>query len=638
MANNVFYALIKFKAKEDNDAIFEVIAITNAQGFVTDSPTSIFPNREFCVSKFYSKSEYADFVDYIEKVKVVETKLKIVDEKKFLKYKECEINIDGYGIKKVKYLYNAPWVSTDNNLFYTPENRILNVLKKYDEVIPIDLKSKKMYSAIHLVDSVIHTVDEGLSELKVYDFVEEDRLIAIPSKKYEYYMTEKSFRKVAKVEVDSIDFLNREQLKSWLRNLFLNSKKDYSQIESLLQSLDDNIACDENVFNARVLRCKQLFKETVLSSEDIKFFLEQTKWKDEFESEKQRIINATRELIEKDSLKEKEKILSAIQLELEQYKNEKINDKILEQELQLEQLKAIVKEKEQNISNLEELISSKSNELGEITAKIQDEILALVNYNRKKSEILFEIESQKLNLLANFNKSTVCSNENDREEDNNSDEDYYPRETSATDLEDDEAVYRIVSFQLNTDLKQEIVSPLGSVASIIPDVSYAHTLAHFAGNCHVKIITVEHGWYHFEDFRKAGLVEFWNKALSNPTENYLLVLQNINMIPICSALQPIVDVVNGYRVSIPGSSKKNIYPDNLRILATVLPSSGDCAIGIPLDRRSYKNFNFVGSPNDTLPFTLLSVLNVKPKRFVNFNSVEINMGCNDTGFERYADY
>ena len=71
MANNVFYALIKFKAKEDNDAIFEVIAITNAQGFVTDSPTSIFPNREFCVSKFYSKSEYADFVDYIEKVKVV---------------------------------------------------------------------------------------------------------------------------------------------------------------------------------------------------------------------------------------------------------------------------------------------------------------------------------------------------------------------------------------------------------------------------------------------------------------------------------------------------------------------------------------------------------------------------------------
>lgn len=635
------YALIKLKKTEGDDAIFDVFAILNAQGYKNgDNPESIFGHDgAILVKGFFNNKDYEEIIEIVKKKEIVETTVSITDSNPFLPHKECKLGVDDYGIKRVKHLYNTHWISNKTNQFYEPEPKVLNYLKKNESVIPFDINAKKMYEAIILVDGVIHPLNTDSSELKSYDISEDDRLIPLSNKKDEYCMTEKAFRKLNKTESEPVELMGRDELKNWLRNLLVSSNKKESAIDALIKDLHVNSNEEDGIVQARLKRCKMIFKEPVLSQEELQSFLNQTSWKKALEQEKQKMIISARNEAEAEVLCEKEKRMAQIEEELKTYRDAAISAKIAEQEAQLEALRNKIIDNEQLLSSFNKSIGAKNNELAMINAEIQTKSLSLISLTESKVKVLEELEESKNSIIASFRDNLSQLNNSTVKEPCNSFEDFFPIEPTSDDLDEDEDIYKIISTNWNADQKRDLVSPMTSIASMIPNVSYAYALAHFSGNCHVKVITVEHGWYHFEDFRKAGLVDFWNNALSNPEENYILVLQNINMIPIQSALQPLVDVINETRISIPGSIR-NEYPMNLRIVGTILPTEGENAPGLTLDEKSYSRFHFIGAPEDTLALNLPKLLSIVPKRHIKFSDVAIDIkrGMDTDGFERYSAY
>ena len=642
MSNKVIYALLKLKKRESNDAIFDVFAILNAQGYKNgESPERLFGHdRTIFVKDFFINKDYENFWDMVNKKEIVDTTIVITDSKPFLQYKECKLGVDDYGIKRVKHLYNTHWITDNNNQFYNPEAKIFYYLKTNKNVIPLDLNAKKMYEAITLVDGVIQPFNSDSPELKSYDICEDERFISISNKKDEYCMTEKAYKKLSKTESKPIDLMGKDDLKEWLRKLLITSNKNESTIDALIKNLHAYDKEEDEIFQTRLKRCKTIFKETVLSKEELKSFINKPSWKKALEEAKQEMLFSAREEVEKEILHEKENKEAQIDEELKSYRDAKISAIIAKQENQLENLQNKINENEIILLSFEKSINEKNNELKNINSEIQTKTLSLISLTESKVKVIEELEESKKNIIASFRDSlSKIINSTFIKEHNKSFEEFFPIEPTSRDLEEDEDVYKIICTNWNNDKKKDIVSPMASIASMIPNVSYAYTLAHFAGNCHVKIITVEHGWYHFDDFRKEGLVDFWNNALSTPEENFLLVLQNINMIPIQSALQPLIDVINETRISIPWAIK-NEYPMNLRIVGTILPTEGNNAPGLPLDQKSYNNFLFIGTPADTLPLNLPKVLSIRPKRHIKFSDVEIDVkrGIDTDGFERYSAY
>ena len=631
-------ALIKLKKRERNDAIFDVFVIVNAQGFnQAENPKNIYGNDGTIIVKdFFNNREYEEMFEIINNKELVETTISIIDSKPFLPYKECKLDV----IKRVKHLYNTCWISTKDNQFYEPGKKVLNYLRNNKSVIPFDLNSKKMYEPITLIDGVIYPFNPESSEIKSSDITEDERFIPLSNSKDEYCMTEKAFRKLNKTESSPVDLMRKEDLKKWLRNLLIQSQNDEKVIDTLINKLNANSNIEDEVVQERLKRCKNIFKETILSKEALQYFLNQPNWKKALEKEKQEMLISAREEAEKEVILEKEKKKAQIDDEMRLYKDAVISDIIAKQEAQLEDLQSKIAEKEQLLSSFNDSIDAKKIELDKVNSEIQTKTVSLVTLTDNKIKVIEELEEKKssfVNLLKNglFQASNTVVNK----EPCNLFEDFFPIEPTSDDSDEEDDDYKIINTKWNVDKKRDVVSILTSIASMIPNVSYAYTLAHFAGNCHVKVITVEHGWYHFEDFRKAGLVDFWNKALITPEENYLLVLQNINMIPIQSALQPLVDVINENRISIPGATK-NEYPMNLRVVGTILPTEGENAPGLPLDEKSYSRFLFIGAPEDSLPLSLPKILSIKPERHKKFSDVKIDekRGIDTDGFEKYSAY
>ena len=633
------HILIKLKSRKKDSAVFEVLTILNAQGYmVGESPKRVFGNEAvILVDNFFREKKYEELFEIIEKKEIVETNVSITDSNQFSPNNRYKIDVNEYGIKRINHLYNCKWITNTKNLFYEPEKRIINLLKQNKSIIPVDLESKKMFEAISLIDGVIQPSDLDSNELKSFDITVDDRFIPVAKSKDEYYITEKAYKKLTNTQSVPVDLMGKNGLKKWLRELLLSSNKNESKIDALLNDLHYNTIIDDKIVQNRLKRCRMLFKETVLSKEDLQSFLDQPDWKKAIDDVKQNTLNLAREEAKAEVILERDKMMAQIDEELKHYRDSSISARIEEQEAQLEELQNKVKTSEQLLSSIEQTIDSKKTELEIVNSEIQTRSLSLNSLTENKVKIIEELEESKRSILANLREN--LSNTNAVKETHNSFEEYFPDDPTSIDLDEDEDEYKIISTNWSVDLKRDIVSPLKSIASMIPNISYAYTLAHFAGSCHVKVITVEHGWYHFEDFINAGLLDFWNDALSSPDENYILVLQNINMIPILSALQPLVDIIAGIRISLPGA-KMNEFPKNLRILGTILPTEGENALGLSLDEKSYGNFHFIGSPEDTLVFNLPKILSIIPKRHIKFSDFVLDEGkgkCTD-GFERYSAY
>ena len=634
-------ALLRLKQIEKKDAVFEVVAIVNLQGYKTGDSLSVssFGEDSVFIKDFFKTKEFESFFDLIKRKEIVEAQINILESSKFQNRKSFEID-KVYGIKRVKYLFDAQWIDQKNNQFYSPERNILTFLNNRKLIIPLDLKAKRIFDTITIINDAIFPEDKKSSELKYYSFEIDDRLIPISQQGQEYCMTEKAFRKIEKQEEGAVELLSYDSLKEWLKSsLKYSSDDEKKQIDEIVNSLAPISEESRSLYKMRLKRCKKVFVEPFLSQEDVRSFLNQSSWKETFESEKKAFKEEIFDKIEKSVNNEKEKMLLEVRKEVGEYKDNEIERKRAEQVVALNEILERIKQGEQKLSELSLDFVRKNSEIEIAEEKLQSIKKKISLMKEEQIDILSELEKSKTSILKSLMEgldiSKPCSSHNEI----NNEEEFFPVGQNSRDLDEDDDLYKVISTDWNMDLKEKLVSVCECTASMLPNVSYAYAIAHFIGNCHLKIITVEHGWYHYEDFIRAGLVDFWNRALSNPEENYLLVLQNINMIPIQSSLQPLVDLINGSRLSLPGSNR-NEYPVNLRIAATILPTNGENAPGLPLDRKCYGKFYFVGSPEDTLPESISEIMMIPPKKHVKLSNVKIEemWDFDNDRFEKYSDY
>lgn len=126
----------------------------------------------------------------------------------------------------------------------------------------------------------------------------------------------------------------------------------------------------------------------------------------------------------------------------------------------------------------------------------------------------------------------------------------------------------------------------GMRAGFINDIAIARTIARGLGNSHLFVLHVEHDWLHYEDFCKHGLIEMWKYAHEHTDENVFIVLDCINITYAEGGLKPLLDVITNKALWLLGTALK--FPNNLRILATVLPwKDTEKSVGIELNKELF---------------------------------------------------
>lgn len=639
--NKTCNALIKPIEIKQKDVLFEVIAVINLKGYdCGSSPNdSVVAGQKINVDKSSIDDPLKKTLgnDWKTKKDIIEANVSITEDRvPFSKHNNKDKRYELSEIKRTRYLYDTKWISETENKFIATPKQIKSQLQNHN-LIPIDLSVDLMFDEIKQIDDIIYPAQTNSTKLKIYTITRDSRFIAIPQKEGEFCITEKAFQDLRKtaVEIDrTVELLGRNDLLEWLSNKLLKAEKEKTL---LLQDLEKSSFEKETQFHDRIERCKAVFKENTFSKQDLIFFQKKMK-PDELAKAWNCILETKNKEAEKLIAEEKKNKIAQIDEEVKEYRDAAIFSKIEAQEKRLESLTTEIKEKELRISTLSETLIAKTEELSKMNSDVQAKIVEMESINEQKLKVIYELEEHKEKLLATLEEALLTKKTNTAYEPTiNTQQEFYPVRQDSLALEEDEDLYKIISTALDVKLKKDLTTPVQHLASIIPDLSYAYVLAHFVGNCHLKVITIEHEWYHFEDFKKAGLVAFWDEALSNPKENYLLVLQNMNMIPIRCALQPLIDIIKGSRISLPESSENKV-PENIRILGTVLPSIEKEDIGLPLDETSFCNFQFIGDPKDTLPIPLSELIRETPKRHIKFSDLEIKKELDHEGFRRYTSY
>lgn len=138
---------------------------------------------------------------------------------------------------------------------------------------------------------------------------------------------------------------------------------------------------------------------------------------------------------------------------------------------------------------------------------------------------------------------------------------------------------------------------LNTDAMFIPDCSWAYAYANVLGKCKVACISVEYDWLHYKDYVNAGLEQVWLDATLDQDFSYILILDSLNIVSPQAGLRPLLDVLSGKRPALGNTGMSK--PDNLKIMATLLPSRKDddsSALGLSLDLGQFSLWGAVASP------------------------------------------
>jgi len=148
-------------------------------------------------------------------------------------------------------------------------------------------------------------------------------------------------------------------------------------------------------------------------------------------------------------------------------------------------------------------------------------------------------------------------------------------------------------------------------------------IAKYSNNCKLYIQQVEADWLRFESLYDNGLKQSWESAKSQPEVLHFFLLEDINLASIECYAKPILDFLEGIRLSLPGLSP--VWPSNLWIFGSPLPPIDDHSFGLPLIPNSFKNwgaipkFNVTGiqRPQDNRYLTVKSLLEHENEFIIN---------------------
>lgn len=383
--DRIFFALIELVDLKPKDLFFKIDAITNAKGYLEDGLSLSVSIGEIIRVERASIERLMEETlgkDWKSKKDIIETKISIVEKERYInQVKSCELGIDNYGIKKVKYLFNAPWIS--NNLFVQPTKQIIKQLERHN-LIPIDFSANTMFDEIKQVNGVIYSAMQDSSELKTYSIEEDYRFIPITSKKDEYCITDKAFRdiKTTAKEGNSVELWGRKELREWLCTNLLKTKNEKGLLDSLVQELDSSVAENENLFEYRLQRCKSVFKENYFSQQDVNFFQKKMR-QDDLEKAWKQMLREAKNEIEKSLEAERQGKIAEVDKAVETYREAAIFSRVEEQEKKLDEINLKISEKTELLANITDFILSKTDELTKLNSSLQTKTLEIMNLNEQ---------------------------------------------------------------------------------------------------------------------------------------------------------------------------------------------------------------------------------------------------------------
>lgn len=131
-------------------------------------------------------------------------------------------------------------------------------------------------------------------------------------------------------------------------------------------------------------------------------------------------------------------------------------------------------------------------------------------------------------------------------------------------------------------------------ACFIPNAGLSYLFAKALRNTEVMIIHVEHDWLHYSDFVEHGLLEAFKEADENPEKNHILVLDGLNITQPECGLRPLLNLINGDVPILEGSEIQ--FPNNMTVMATVVSSSEEHAVGLKMTPSYFSKWFAIGNP------------------------------------------
>ena len=154
-------------------------------------------------------------------------------------------------------------------------------------------------------------------------------------------------------------------------------------------------------------------------------------------------------------------------------------------------------------------------------------------------------------------------------------------------------------------------------ACFIPNTAIAFLFAKAFRNTKVFVMNVEHDWLHYTDFCKHGLLEAFKEVAKAQNKNFILVLDALNITQPECGLRPLLNFINNEVPTFDGFTGQ--FPNNLTIMATLLPTTGENPVGLKLPNNYFNEWFAIGDPAEETDKVYL------PQDFNNFE-IKGNIG------------
>ena len=385
-----------------------------------------------------------------------------------------------------------------------------------------------------------------------------------------------------------IDFMTNQQLADWLKT----KMKDIASIDkntlSLICELAESHSAEDDRDASRFERLKEKSDAFELNIQTlIELICTHPKYFSQF------VDNI--DLIEKEVKDNFEKKYIADASETIKGNQEKIQT-LEEKILQLED--TLKTEKEKIAFELKKTKEKLEKENASLTKQVEEKSNRLKTVNENYDSVVATISV--LSPVLSTPSKTVISEDNldiskvDFPKDENA------RSYSQIKDEDDESfisfMKRHVCFKdekLEEYLKQ-VKKVFAHKGCFIPNTAVAYLFAKALRNTEVMIMHVEHDWLHYSDFVKHGLLEAFRTANENKSKNFILVLDGLNVTQPECGLRPLLNLINGDVPILEGCGFA--FPNNMTVMATLVSSSDEHAVGLKLSSAYFRKWFAVGDP------------------------------------------
>lgn len=126
---------------------------------------------------------------------------------------------------------------------------------------------------------------------------------------------------------------------------------------------------------------------------------------------------------------------------------------------------------------------------------------------------------------------------------------------------------------------------------LVKNLAAVLSVMRLTNNCRLVIQQVEADWLKFEHLYNNSLQYIWEKAHEEPAVIHFLVLEDINLAGIECYAKPLLDILDGVRLKLPGCDTS--WPENLWIIGSSLPADGERAIGLPLSQMTFSQWGYI---------------------------------------------